>query len=102
MIRTEEDPDDVLDFPELYLIYNSTDEDAPDGTALNIDDESTVLRIEQPPSSVLALMRDQKDPWTSISVTPMSYDEPDFVQLGMKGSFRPGRKPVPLFPCSDS
>ncbi len=107
MSRIHKDSEDTVGSTELYLIHNITDEDATDGKSLKISNEersASVLKIEGSPRHVL-VERGLKTGETSSSdvpVTPMSYDEPEIVQLGMSLSSRGPYKPIPLFLSSSS
>lgn len=107
MSRIHKDSEDTVGSTELYLIHNITDEDATDGKSLNFSNEersASVLKIEGSPRHVL-VERDLETGETSSSdvpVTPMSYDEPEIVQLGMGLSFHGRYEPIPLFLSSSS
>lgn len=107
MSRIHKDSEDTLGSTELYLIHNITDEDATDGKSLNSSNEkrsASVLKIEGSPRHVLVErgLETGKTPSSGVPVTPMSYDEPEIVQLGMSLSSRGHYEPIPLFLSSSS
>ena len=106
MSRIQKDSEDMIGSTELYLIHNITDEDATDGKAFNTFNEersASVLRIEGSPRHVLAFSSGTVESLSSdVPVTPLSYDEPEIVQLGFNLSSRGHYEPIPLFPSSGS
>lgn len=102
MFRIRKDSKDTVGSTELYLIHNITDEDATDGRALKLLNDkrfASVLRIEGSPRHVLATsLNTGETPSSDVSVTSMSFDEPEIVQLGMSRSSHGHYKPIPLFP----
>ena len=91
----------------LYMVYNSSGEDAEDtsdGNASHLfaaEPHPTILKIVGSLLDVFELM-DYKIPAmvpeAGIAVIHESYDEPKFAELGMEGSFSSGHIPIPLFP----
>lgn len=107
MSRINKDSEDTIGLTELYLIHNITDEDATDGKSLNSSNEersASVLKIEGSPRLVLVErgLKTGETPSSDVPVTPMSYDEPEIVQLGMSLSSRGHYEPIPLFLSSSS
>lgn len=99
MSRIHKGSEDTVGSTELYLIHNITDEDATDGKSLNSSNEersASVLKIEGSPRHVL-VESGLETPSSHVSVTPLSYDEPEIVQLGMRLSSRGHYEPIPLF-----
>lgn len=106
MSRIHKDSEDTVGSTELYLIHNITDEDATDGKSLKSSNEersASVLKIEGSPRHVLVEgLQTGETPSSDVPVTPMIYDEPEIVQLGMSLSFRGHYEPIPLFLSSSS
>lgn len=107
MSRIHKDSEDTVGSTELYLIHNITDEDATDGKSLKFSNEersASVLKIEGSPRHVLVErgLETGETSSSDVPVTPMSYDEPEIVQLGMSLSSRGHYEPIPLFLSSSS
>ena len=109
MSRIHKDSEDTVGSTELYLIHNITDEDATDGKSLkfffsNEERSASVLKIEGSPRHVLVErgLETGETYSSDAPVTPMSYDEPEIVQLGMGLSFHGLYDPIPLFLSSSS